>query len=91
MFSILIITKGHSSVNIARGVTVLVLCTSSNHGLHLYQVCCKYLGQFKSYGADTISILIITKGIIPQILHVELQFLFLFTSSDHGLLLYQVW
>ena len=36
--SILFITKGRNSVNIARGITVLVLCTSSDHGLHLYQV-----------------------------------------------------
>ena len=38
MISILILTKGHNSVNIARGVTVLVLSTSTAHGLHLYQV-----------------------------------------------------
>ena len=37
MISILIITKGHYSVNIARRVVVLFLCTSSNHGLYLYQ------------------------------------------------------
>ena len=30
------ITKGHNSVNIARGVTVLALCISSNPGLHFY-------------------------------------------------------
>ena len=35
---ILIITKGHNSVFIARGYTVLVLLTLSDHGLHLYQV-----------------------------------------------------
>ena len=38
MISILIITKGQNSVNIARRVIILVLCTSSNHGLHLYHV-----------------------------------------------------
>ena len=38
MISILIITNGHNSINIARGVTVFALCTSSAHGLHLYQV-----------------------------------------------------
>ena len=38
MTSILFITKGHNSTNIARGVTILVLCTSSDHGLHLKQV-----------------------------------------------------
>ena len=38
MISILIITKGTYSVNIAHKVIVLVPCTSSNHGLYLYQV-----------------------------------------------------
>ena len=33
--SALIITKEQNSVNIARGVTVFVLCTSADHGLHL--------------------------------------------------------
>ena len=45
------ITKGHYSVKIACGVTVL-LCILSNHGLHLYQVSRKYLERFLSYGAD---------------------------------------
>ena len=36
--SILIITTGHYSVIIVHGVTVLALCTSSDHGLYLYQV-----------------------------------------------------
>ena len=36
MISILIITKRHNSINITGRVIVLVLCTSSNHGLHLY-------------------------------------------------------
>ena len=58
--SLLIITKEHNSINIAYGVTVLVLCKPPNHGLHLYQVSPKYLEGFKSYGADTILILIIT-------------------------------
>ena len=34
MISILIITKGHNSVNIAREVTIFVLGTLSYHGLH---------------------------------------------------------
>ena len=38
MISILIITKGTNSVNIACGVTVLVLCILPDHGQHLYQV-----------------------------------------------------
>ena len=60
--SILIITKGHNSVNIAYVVTILSFCTSSNHSLHLFQVSRIYLERFQSYGVDTISILIITKG-----------------------------
>ena len=59
------ITKGIIPLNIARGVTDLVLCTLSDHGLHLYQVSKKYLEWFKSYGADTILALIITRGTIP--------------------------
>ena len=43
MIPILIITKGHNSENIARGVTVLILCTLSDHGLYLCQVWWKYL------------------------------------------------
>ena len=33
---ILIIIKGLNSLDIARGVTVLLLCTSSDHDLYLY-------------------------------------------------------
>ena len=36
--SILIITKGHNSINIVRGVTVLILCTLRDNGLLTYQV-----------------------------------------------------
>ena len=52
MAILILIIKGHNSVNIARGVTVLVLCISSDHGLHLYQACT--FERFMSYGADTI-------------------------------------
>ena len=52
--SILIITKWHNSVNIARRIKVLVLCTLSDHGLHLCQIWRKYLEWFRSYGADRI-------------------------------------
>ena len=38
MISILKFTKGHNSFINARGVTVLVLGTSSDETLHLYQV-----------------------------------------------------
>ena len=37
------------------------VCISSNHDLHLNKVSLQYIEPFKSYGADTISILIITK------------------------------
>ena len=32
------ILKGHNSVKNVGGITVLVLCTSSDNGLYLYQV-----------------------------------------------------
>ena len=33
---ILIISMGHKSVNIVHDVTVLIICTISDHGLQLY-------------------------------------------------------
>ena len=59
-FNSLIITKRQDSVNTAHGITALILHILSDHGLFLYQVSSKYLKQFKSYGADMISILNIT-------------------------------
>ena len=38
MISILKISKGNNSVKNVGGVTVLNLCTSSDHAIHLYQV-----------------------------------------------------
>ena len=35
------------------GVSVLVLCTSSDDGLYLYQVSCKHLERYQRYRADT--------------------------------------
>ena len=55
-------TMTHNSVNIVPGITVLALCTSSDHGIYLYRVLPKYLERLTSYGANTISILILTKG-----------------------------
>ena len=43
-------------------VAVLVRCTLSDNALHLNYVSWKYLEQFQSYRADTISIFKITKG-----------------------------
>ena len=38
MISIRKISKGHNSVINVGGVSVLVLCTSSDDGLYLYQI-----------------------------------------------------
>ena len=43
-------------------MTVVDLCTSSGHALYFYQVLRNYLKRYRSYRADTISILKITKG-----------------------------
>ena len=88
--SILIITKGHNSVNIIHVVTVLVLCTLPSHGLHLHPFSRKYLERFKSYGADKIAILNITKGHISINIARGVTVLILFILSNHGLHLYQV-
>ena len=37
--SLLIHIKGHNSLNITCRAIVLVICTLSNHDLHLFQVC----------------------------------------------------
>ena len=37
------ISKGHNTVKNIGGVSVFVLCISSDDGLHLYQVSWKYL------------------------------------------------
>ena len=54
MISILIITMGHNSIKKVCGVTVFVVCISSDYVLHSYQLSWKYLEQFQSYEADTI-------------------------------------
>ena len=87
--SILIITVRHNSVNLVHGVSVLVLCISSDHGLHLYQVSQKYLELFQSYGADTISILIYIKGHNSVKSAHMVIVLVLCGLSNHGLHLYQ--
>ena len=43
-------------------MTVFDLCTSSSHALYFYHVLWNYLEQYRSYRADTISILKISKG-----------------------------
>ena len=42
-------SKGHNSVNSLYGVMVLVLSTSSDRVLYLYQFLSKYLIEFESY------------------------------------------
>ena len=49
MVCILKFSKGHNSVNNVGGVMVLVLSTSSDGVLYLYQVLSKYLAAFQSY------------------------------------------
>ena len=51
--SILKISKGNNSAKNVGGVTVVNLCTSSDHGLYLYQVSWNYLKRYQSYGPDT--------------------------------------
>ena len=51
--SILKISKGNNSAKNVGGVTVVNLCTSSDHALHLCQVSWNYLERYQSYRADT--------------------------------------
>ena len=51
---VLKLSKGHNSVKNVAGVTVFVFCILHDDALYLYQVLCKYLKEFQSYGADTI-------------------------------------
>ena len=53
MISILKISKGNNSAKNEVGVTVVNLCTLSDHGLYLCQVSLNYLERYQSYGADT--------------------------------------
>ena len=47
------ISKGNNSAKNVGGVMVVNLCTSSDHGLYLYQVSWNYLERYQSYGPDT--------------------------------------
>ena len=47
------ISKGNNSAKNVGGVTVVNLCTSSDHALHLYQVSWNYLKRYQSYGPGT--------------------------------------
>ena len=88
--SILKITKGNNSAKDVGGVTVVNLCTSSGHALYFYQVLWNYLERYPSYGADTISILKISKGNNSAKNVGGVTVVNLCTSSDHGLYLCQV-
>ena len=49
----MIFSKRHNSVKNVDGVVmVLILCTSSDNALYLYQELCKYLKGLRSYCAD---------------------------------------
>ena len=82
---------GHISVNIVHGVTVLVLCTSSNYAVMVYIRINfrKNIKRFQSYGADMIPILIFTKGHNSMNIVHKITVLGLFTTSNYGLHLYQ--
>ena len=82
--SIFIITKENNIVQIVHGVTFLVLCISSNHGLHLYQFS-QNVKRFQSYGAHMISILFNTKGHNSINTAHRVTVLVLCTLSNHGL------
>ena len=56
------IKNGNNSANNVSGVTTFNLCKMAGHALYCTKFCENYLEQYQSYGADTISILKITKG-----------------------------
>ena len=88
--STLKITKGNNYAKNVGGVTVFNLCTSSGHALYFYQVSWNYLEQYQSYGADTISILKITKGNNCAKNVGGVNIVNLCTSSGHALYLCQL-
>ena len=88
--SILKITKGNKSAKNASGVTVVNLCTSSDHALYFYQILWNYLKRYQSYRVDMISILKITKGNNSAKNVGGVTVVNLCTSSGHALYFYQV-
>ena len=58
-------TKGNNSAKNEGGVPFVNLCMSSGHALYLCQVSWNHLERYQSYRADTISIGILQRGIIP--------------------------
>ena len=71
-------------------MTVFNLCTLSGHALYFYQVLWNYLKRYQSYGADTISILKITKENNSAKNEGGVTVVNLCTSSGHALYFYQV-
>ena len=88
--SILKITNGNNSAKNVGGVTVVNLCTLSGHALYFCHVLWNYLKRYQSYGADTISILKITKGNNSAKNEGGVTVVSLCTSSAHALYLCQV-
>ena len=88
--SVLKISKGNNSTKNVGGVTIINLCTSSDHGLYLCQVSWNYLKRYQSYRADTISILKITKGNNSAKNVGGDNVVHLCTSSGHALYFYQL-
>ena len=72
------------------GVTLVNLCTSSCHALYFYQVLWHHLKRYQSYGADTFSILKITKGNNSAKNVGGVNVVILCTLSGHALYLCQV-
>ena len=90
MISIRKITKGNNSTKNVGGVNVVNVCTSSCHALYLCQVTQNYLERYRSYRADMISILKITKGNNSAKNIGRVTVVYLCTSSGHALYFYQV-
>ena len=83
------IKKGNNSANNVSGVTYFNLCKMAGHALH----CTKFpeiIANGISYRADTISILKLQRGIIPQKNVGGINVVNLCTSSCHALYFYQV-
>ena len=84
------ISKGHNSVKNVGGVSVLVLCTSSDGDLYFYKVSWKYSGEYQSYRVDTIFIAKVSKGYNSVKNVGGVTVLILCTWPDSGLYFYKV-
>ena len=59
------ITKRHNSVNTACGVTVLIFCTSSDHGLDFTKFCKNILNALRFMERTRFQYLLLQGCIIP--------------------------